>query len=581
MTNLKPLFFPLLKIGLATGILMLSGYLFGQENETSNLPRFTYRSGQIIGELPYGQRFIIRGNTLQPGATQRADVVELKMYEEVSRTRRIRQQRRWLFPPDSATVTFGANPVYSSFWWNSEATDPARFELYVGRTLRINTYYRLELHFYQKYDLDDATTQRLIETVKVRIFDQNNLSVRVEDVENALNEVVREYAQTVDFGYLEPTANEQVRFDTSARRLTLPAAGELPMNLQLEIGKVLQSEQILADANLKLQGQVNELKLFARSDTFTHLYRNLEQALLRDTVAYRLSDLEALRGFVRTGDVSINPFPLLLRYAESPAGQRRLSELDQRVLQALAQNYFRPIQRLTDQRNRLLDQIALLNQQINEGGLDQLIAEGFVRANSAELIETPFTQLPDAAAQDGTNQRQSFQVGENDDLLPSTGYNAINLGTAYGVGLVGLNFPSPELFGNGDSFAATELNLISYIGVKFYFSQVDKALFIEDPYPLFRDRLSFMVGVRATGELNYRGRTFENVLAVQPVAALSLDLTRAMSFDAGFIFFGESALSPFQNITRLRAAPFVGLSLDANLFNAVKNLVTTNPNYRN
>ena len=77
-----------------------------------------------------------------------------------------------------------------------------------------------------------------------------------------------------------------------------------------------------------------------------------------------------------------------------------------------------------------------------QAGLDELIAEVY-QANSAELIETPYAELPEAA-NDGANRRQSFAVSEGTSLVPSTGYDAINIGTAYGVGLVGLSFPNPS-----------------------------------------------------------------------------------------------------------------------------------------
>lgn len=543
------------------------------------LPTYSYVNGQIQGQLPYGKEFFISGNTLQPGTAQRANVVELAIYEEVYRTQRIRRERRIFFKPDSLTLYFGTSPIYQSFWWDSEDTDPANFKVYVGRPLKVNTYYQVVLNFYHKYQLDDATTKRLIETVKLRIAGQNNLSVRIENVEDVLNDVVAEYAQEVNFGYLEPTRNDRVRFDTTRKRLELPVTGELPYNLQLELGRIIQHEQILADANFKLESKINELKLFARSDTFMDLERRLNAALREDdSVTYRLSDVQALRNFLVTGNTNYDPFPPLLRYVESSSGSRRLTELDKMILRALPGNYFRPIQNLTMNRDRLLDKIELMNEQVSDAGLDQLIGEGFVQANSAELIETPYAKLPESAS-DGTNRRQSFAVGENSDLVPSTGYDAINIGTAYGVGLVGLNFPDPTTLGSNDPFALTEPALVSYIGVKFYFSQVDKAFFIEEPYPLFRDRLSLMVGVKATGDLNYRGNSLGKVLAVQPVTGLSVDINRVMSLDAGFVLFGEPSLSPFLDRNRLRVAPFIGLSLDANVFNATRNLITGNSLY--
>ncbi|MEM9987868.1 MAG: hypothetical protein AAF804_22490, partial [Bacteroidota bacterium] len=212
------------------------------------------------------------------------------------------------------------------------------------------------------------------------------------DIEAALNEEVAQYAEKINFGYLGFMTNMQIQFDSSPRKLKL---GELPLSAQLNIGKVLQSEENLEDITQKMQAQIGKLRSFARSDTFIQLYSKMETALLRsEKVTYRLKDIQVLRNFLLTGNIESNPFPVLLAYAESPDGKQYLSLLDQTILLALRINYFEPIRALSGRRDHLLDQIAQLNQEIDgEGGLDHLIAEGILRANAAEWIGTQRIQI--------------------------------------------------------------------------------------------------------------------------------------------------------------------------------------------
>ncbi|RMG56056.1 MAG: hypothetical protein D6722_27040, partial [Bacteroidetes bacterium] len=217
------------------------------------------------------------------------------------------------------------------------------------------------------------------------------------------------------------------------------------------------------------------------------------------------------------------------------------------------------------------NRIERYNARIGEGGLNQLIAEGFVLSNSAEAVTGPYISPPSVPDMAPGGEAALRSPGAN--AAAGTGYDAINIGTAYGVAVAGLNFGQPPAGQTGFTLANTEPDMMTYIGIKIYFSKIDKALKVANPYPLFRDRFSLLAGVKVTGSLNYKGRDLGNVIGVQPVAGLSFDLNRAVSLDGGFVFFDETALSPLRPVSRLRTAPFIGLSVDANAFNAFRNLI--------
>jgi len=548
-----------------------------------------YRNGRLQGELPYGRNFAVEGLTLQPGANMRAGVVELIIYPETNRKRRIRQQRsliRKLFRGDQpVAIEFADAPYYQSFWWWTPDKDSTRFSFYIDRPLQLDTYYQFELNFYHRYRIEDALTQQIVDSVKRSIFGQiqrqNKLSVRIEDIETALNQAVRAYTAELEFGYLETTKDNRISFDRGSRQLSLPLE-KFSAETSLLIGRVIQQEQILADLNEKISSyQADSVAPLQNDPQVQGLLTRLDRAYQQDilqldpgTRTFDAINLEALRNFLARGDVSFDPFPALIAYAQSSAGQQTLEPVDQRVLQALKRNYFTPLSDLAEARIRYRNRIASVNERLGEGGLDRLIGEGFVLANSASFINTPFSQprsdqTEEEAAGAANPDAASNQRLSSADYLPSTGYNAINIGTTYGVGLVGLNFPDPfDLPEN--PFDQVEPNLITYLAAKFYFNRIDRARFIDEPYPLFRDRFSMLLGIRATGRLTYRGQEYGNVIGVQPVTGLCLDLNRNMSLDLGLIFFSEPSLSPLEDTQRLRMAPFIGLSLDANAFNFVR-----------
>lgn len=580
------LFRPLAMCPPLAGLLLLLALASMPAVAQDQVQTLTYRNGRLQGQLPYGRPFAVQGLTLQPSADQRATVVELRIYPEADRRRRIRQQRslwRKLFRPDQPVdIRFQDQPYFQSFWWWTADKDSSQFDFYVDPPLQLDTYYQFELNFYHRYRIEDALTQQIVDSVKRAIFAdirrQGKLSVRVADIEEALNRAVRAYTRGLDFGYLEPTADQAIRFDTLPRRISLPLA-QFSAETGLLIGQVIQQEQILADANQKVAAYQADTVAALLSDQrvqglLTRLERAYQQEQLQLTdgsaqPGFDLIDLDAFRAFLKRGEVSYDPFPALIAYAQSPAGQQRLAENDALVLKALQRNYFQPLLDLIEAQARVRRRIASLNQRLGQGGLDRLIAEGFVQANSATFINTPFSQ---PRREDQGSDNSNRRLGEP-AAYPSTGYNAINIGTTYGVGLVGLNFPN--VFDLGETpFATTQPNLITYAGAKFYFNRIDRARFIEDPYPLFRDRFSMLVGVRITGQLTYQGRDLGNVVGAQPVGGLCFDLNRTLSLDLGFIFFSESSLSPLDDTQRLRAAPFVGLSLDANAFNFVRRNVS-------
>lgn len=534
-----------------------------------------YRDGQLRGQLPYGEPFVLYGSTRPPGAAERAEVVQIMLYEEADPRRRRRQERRLLGRGRAVAAVYGDEPVFIGSWWAGTDRDPGKFDVYIGRPLWPDTRYKLVFNFFQRHEINDTLTRQIVRDVKEGIYRLNKRSVRVDDVARQLNERVARMTDSLSFGYLRTTPEGEVIFDRGVRELSLPVGGEFAPSVQEDIARLVREEMALRSADSLLRDVRLTLQALARSQPYLQLAARLEDLALDPAVRvpFSMAEVQSLRQVVESGQAAADPFMRLLPFAAADGGA--LTDPQKRLILEL-QTYYQELTVNIQTVQRRQAAIVILNERIGPGGLDRIIASGFVLAQSASVVTTPFTQLAEAPEPSGNPPSGAAQrrAAPAEVLSSSTGFDAINIGTAYGVSAVGLNFGRPAGGGSGGfTLADTEPDLITYLGVKFYFSRVDKSLRIADPYPLPRDRFSLLAGIKVSGQLNYRGADLGNVIGVQPVLGLSFDFNRAMSLDAGFIFFEQETLSPLTSYARLRAAPFAGLSIDANAFNAVRKLI--------
>ncbi|MCB0852387.1 MAG: hypothetical protein KDD63_09205, partial [Bacteroidetes bacterium] len=505
--------------------------------------------------------------------------VQLTVFEEENpRRRRRRNLRRKNKQPK-----FNTNPYYATTWWANDPVNDKQFELYVATPLQLSTAYNFRFNFFHKYELDDPTTKRLVTAVKTELlkeFDQNGTqSIRIDVINRFLNQKVAQFADSLNFGYLDSYENGEVEFTTTARELKVPFRGTIDPELAEAIGNVIRDELSLLDEAPVLETIENEIRALSSRPGYIDLLDKLKS--LRQTnpdlpKMYSDEDIKALETFVNDlRIIDVNLFSTLIDFVR--ANPSELSAAQQSSLARLRSS-FNDLTNYTKSRQEKVARIRLIEQRFGRGGLDKLIGDGFILANSTEVISTPFT-----GTGTGTNRRvrmdstgnnnvanfASAVPGEND--LRTTGYDAINIGTAYGVALVGLNFGTPNAGETGFTLENTEPEMISYVAAKFYLNPIDKS--VPYPYPRFTDKFAILAGIKATGDLNFKGQIQKNVFKVQPVLGLSYDLTRAVSVEVGGIFFNEPSLSPFTAVERLRVAPFFGMSVDANAFNVIKNLL--------
>jgi hypothetical protein len=541
----------LLRWSLLSLVLLPTSLLWSQD-----FAQVPYVQGQLRGSLPYNVRFLITGRTLQPEGN--ADVVELLIFEETNRNARRRLRSKQEARRD---LRFEIEPYFQATWQRLAQEDKRvddQFELFVGRPLQIATQYKVVLNFYQQYRVSDETTLALVGTVKEEALRRFSLGVpiRVAEIDTILNEAVDQLGQRQDFGYFRTGSDGKLNFDRSlSEPLELPIGPGKREEVGDKIALYIRELNNLRrqEANLlRARRSVDSLRnTRAYVSTLSFLRVQLAQA----NPTYEARDIDNLEQFATTYRFARNPFDNLLGslFGDSLPAIPALETAQELVanLATAAENIQQAREGVAQARDLAED----INDSIGEGGLDGLIAEGFVRARTAEIITVP---------------------GEDEVSVQGTGTNSIRIGTAYGVALVGLNFGAHSL-GEGGSLDAVEVDMVSYIAAKFFFQPVDKrfreAYFANSAF----SRLSILAGAVVGGDLNYRGLSYGNPIGVKPVLGLSYDFNRFVSVELGGVFFDESSLSPFNDEKRLRASPFLGLSIDADAFNRVKDLFQGDP----
>ncbi|MEO1450128.1 MAG: hypothetical protein AAFV07_11405 [Bacteroidota bacterium] len=513
-------------------------------------PEIQYVQGQLRGSLPYNQRFLIKGSVVQGGSV--VSRIQVDIYQEKNRNIKRRFSNR---RAQQDRIAFKEAPYTSATWErNADAQGvlPDSFELYVADPLLIATRYKLVFQFFHRYEIGDATTQAMVAQVRNKVLAQARLGkpIRVADVNTALNEVVQTYAVRKEFGrFVNGTDGRPVFLQGIQDTLQLQvAAGEVE-STGLRIGNVIVAQLNLERENKNLQTFKEEIdRIQASADyapTLAYLERNRD-----DTAGYNQTDILNLKQFASTYAFTRDPFPGILTFLanKNPSGK------EFNVVASLAGL----VPQLDKSRELIAQseaQVADLDAKLGKGGLNGMIAEGFVRAGVTEIITMP---------QDDLNTQQN------------TGSNSIKIGTAYGVALVGLNL-GPNLLGEngaGINGETVTLDMVSYIGAKFFFRPLDKrfanSYFNSAPV----SRLSILAGSVIGGQLSHKGFTYGNPIGLKPVVGLSYDFSRFISVELGAVFFDEPAASPFLDRVRLRASPFAGLSIDADAFNRVRDLLS-------
>ncbi|RMF00009.1 MAG: hypothetical protein D6773_12105, partial [Alphaproteobacteria bacterium] len=297
--------------------------LQAQQKETE-VPVVQYREGRLRGSLPYGEAFELRGFTQPAGVSERATVVQVQIFEETNKRRRRRQERRARRTDSPVIVTFDTlQAYYTATWWKREADEGELFSVYVDRPLALDTRYKFRINYFQRYTLDDAVTQRLVEAVKrdlyVELERRDRQSIRVADINAALQARVAEFADSIRFGYLRIGDNgRMILGDTPERPPGLPVESDFTTDLQGDVARVIRDERSLKTDLDTLAGLRARMRIRSEQPAFAGLLATLENLILTDTSGsfpLRPGDVRAIRGLFETGSLpETDPFTPLFAW---------------------------------------------------------------------------------------------------------------------------------------------------------------------------------------------------------------------------------------------------------------------------
>lgn len=134
----------------------------------------------------------------------------------------------------------------------------------------------------------------------------------------------------------------------------------------------------------------------------------------------------------------------------------------------------------------------------------------------------------------------------------ATDIDGVIVSTTYGIGVVSLDKNTIEWF--------------RFFGVNIRLDGFDNRLPGKEAYHSGWSRLSLMIGISTTSDMQYKGNALENTrLGIKPVIGFNWEPVKHLNIGAGAISFIQESTSESQKDPKIR--PYVSLSFDFNLFN--------------
>lgn len=183
------------KIVFAAGLLLtLFTSLFAQEN----VPVVSMEQGEIIGALPYGRHFYLRGSAVLPSG-EIADSVVVRVYKtNVRHLVRNQKNTKELTADEKKyyTQSRADNPflVEKSVWVRYRDRDAENFQVYINKPLQFAREYIVEVNYFRRYNFvfskneKDRILQRVLEVTEDVFADEGVLTS--EQTADYLNMVV-------------------------------------------------------------------------------------------------------------------------------------------------------------------------------------------------------------------------------------------------------------------------------------------------------------------------------------------------------------------------------------------------------
>jgi|GEM_PF-3394165 len=492
----------------------LPGHISAQTKK-ENLPVLHFESRTFIEDIPYGRPFIIITPKVFDGRA--SNICGVSIFE---------------LKKNQSCPTWGTGvPVANAYHW-IQGTDNATtsFELVIKEPLKFNTDYCFQFTFLQEVAYRDD--QSLAQSLQARMgsFYKRKGYISNFDADTILVNVEQELIQRDLLTNISIDATRRIRIKPATNVFRFPISTSKGWVTADDFGELARISYLLELEKESLQFTRRNLALEKRK--YSDILDLLDKCDKKKASAEVVKKARSFLVNLNTVAISAPELQEILRMpcVDSVGGSRT-------VLLGMALSY----DNLTASENTIKAyELDIAHFEAKFGALSELVRTGI---KSVGFISTE----------------------NNVEISDRTAIDKVRFGTAFGASSARLN-----AFSGGDK----QWSAFGYFALKYYLRPVDKGL--KEPYlnrHWFWGKSAIFVGLKAVGDLEYKGSTLNNLFGTKPVLGFSYDLNRFVSLDLGTVLFSQNSVRPLLNDKKqFRAAFTIGLSFDPDLINRMKAL---------
>jgi hypothetical protein len=539
------------------GIQPLSISALGEEKKEEPSPsapgiptlNYSTSNGKIVQDfLPYYKSFRIVGSTKLPDID--ADWVRLeiwkigkKAFKKAKKRQNANKSLNEIFEEQFEGGSI--DPIVTRNWKRGLGDNTSTFELIVPPLTGWKKRYFFTFTFYDKPDKDSKFIKKIVDSIIKELQKKLESSGQVTgtDVKNLLNSVVQSEItgltansdfHSLNTNQINPRKNRSIdvfKFDDH------PLVGTIQ---RMAVDKV-----VLKNAEKNLMDFSNQVSNINDND-FGKLINELNVCLdkaIKDGVVEKLpfnrDDIELLKDLKKKPEMVPRHFDEKFIDINTPQWAfRKISDTKnilQQLIDAFTQVYI--VNEIRNNFNENMDKII--------ADLKKVLA-GFYVKHSTVFAEckVPFTS-------------------------DETELDRLRIGTIYGLGGAILNAS------NGDKldFEEAQLDLFSYVGIKYYLGPVDRRR--PRPFLTNMSRWSIHIGAVLKSEITYKGQDMTGMFGdMIPTFGIGFDLNPTFCLNLGVLLFKQPGINPLSEAKEKKWALFLGFSYDIDLFNTIKGLLS-------
>jgi hypothetical protein len=441
------------------------------------------------------------------------------------------------------TIKQGADAEEKFYWWNTDDKS-AKFRFLVTKELEYQANCKLTFKFYQlttasaslKKEISDRVQMALIKLRKnTGAINDTNVIAAIETIANDVNK--DSYSLKFEGGVIT----------------AVKASPDKAKVDGILIASFINNQVTLDQNSTELSALLGKIAEF-KSTYWLTLKTDLPNKINGKTIITP-QDEDAISNFINSQ--STVPIATIANIENAVRELNKIGATDykERLLKML--NFERTFERVKEEiaRNTSLVEVEKKGYSTM---FDALMTNVYMLLGP-EIILTAIPDIDDVKANEVDKTRWSVIVG---------------------AGVAGIN--------DKLTFKHIQYSPNAYLAFKYYLGHVDKT--VSRPYldNNEKNKWSLQAGWRTTGDLRFEGSTMDRVLGIRPFIGVGRDLVRLskskkvkenytgkiFTVSLLFNFFSQPNKNPFDTDAKFNVAPTIGLSIDLDLINRLKSLLS-------